>query len=135
MRRGNDEQLRPGGVWSKVGTSERSDRHESRRQRPVLFESIGSHGFDSSLRSDNWEVSADRSTGGEVGCRRRSWPARVPVNILTIEKSGAERPDDPTTPIARDANHWETPTRFARTGHFPSGRRGPSIRYAVSSQE
>ena len=56
LLRGNREQPRPGGGWSKIGTLERPGRHESRRKRPFSLESSGSFGYDRGLRSDKWEI-------------------------------------------------------------------------------
>ncbi len=61
MVRGNREQPRPGGGWSKSGTVERPDRYESRRNRPFALELSGSFGYDRGLISDKWEIPVRRS--------------------------------------------------------------------------
>ncbi len=54
--RRNREQPRPGGGWSKIGTLERPDTYESRRNRACALESRGSFGYDRGLISDKWEI-------------------------------------------------------------------------------
>ena len=61
MLHGNGEQLRPGGGWSKIGTLERPGRHESRCKRPFSIEANGPHQYDGGLRSDKWEIPAQRA--------------------------------------------------------------------------
>lgn len=44
------------GDRAKIVTMERSDGHETRRERPFSLELDGSRGYDDGLRSDKWEI-------------------------------------------------------------------------------
>lgn len=77
--RGNREQPRPGGGWSKIGTVGRPDRQESRRKRPFRLNradrllTIAARGsIDGKCRNQ-----AKRG-GGRRGFYDSFWPAHVP---------------------------------------------------------
>ena len=67
MLRGNLEQPRPGGGWSRIGTVERLRRHESRRARLFSFESVGSLAYDGGLRSDKCEIPVQSTSRQRAG--------------------------------------------------------------------
>ena len=66
MLRGTAGVRRSGGGGSRIGTLERPDRHESRRERPLSLELGRSLGQRDWLRFDNWEMSDYGHGAGEV---------------------------------------------------------------------
>ena len=57
---------RQGQDWHPDAPGERSDRHESRRGRPLSLESVSSSGYDGGPKRDKREMSVNTRRKGEV---------------------------------------------------------------------